>query len=116
MAEFRPVNTVDSWPVWQRGIDVWPAGVVTGAGAAGVLAGADGATVALPPGERAAPGERVVPAPGAVPLLPQPTANTARQAAEANAAVARKVIISVSLETRAPSHSGAHTLRLMRHG
>jgi hypothetical protein len=89
MAAFWPVKNGDSWLVWQRGTEAWPAGEVA--------AGGDGTGV-LAAGVLLVPGVRVAPAPGAL-ALPQPTASAARHAA-ADAAAKRKVIMFCSRRAR----------------
>jgi hypothetical protein len=87
----KPVNARDSWLVWQRGTDAWPPGaVVTGAGVAGVLAGAGVGAVVLVDGEPVAPG------PGAAVWLAHPAVSTARHAAAASAAAARVAVMCAS--------------------
>ena len=78
---------------------------MTGAGVAGVLAAADGAAVALEPGERVAPG------PGVVPWLAHPAASTARQAAAASTVAERAVVIVSAFE---PGNTFLQNPRLMR--
>ena len=75
-----------------------PGAVVTGAVVvAGVLAGADGAAVAV------AAGVWLVPVPGAPLLAPQPAVSTTRHAAAASPAAEREILMAISLRSGAGS-------------